>query len=124
MVMKHHESRLCLLERDGNLGGVSLARCLGFQVCLDDNLCEGRTQGMSMLVGWQCRRQLWLMLSPKLLRHSAPFKMLNTNLFEQPGVNLRALRHSHHRHTEEYRFRGILSTTPLEDEGVFLITVT
>ena len=35
-------------------------------------------------------------VSPKPLKHSAPIKMLNTNPFKYPGVNLHAHRRFHH----------------------------
>ena len=49
-------------------------------------------------------------LSLKLLRHSVQIEMCSTNLLGKSGVNLRRASHFHHGHTEQYRFRGVLST--------------
>ena len=63
-------------------------------------------------------------LSHNLLRHSVVFKIWNTNLLWQLGVNIRRASCFHHGHTDECGFCGILSTTPLSANIVFPITIT
>ena len=50
-------------------------------------------------------------LSPALLKHSGPFKMLNTSLFEYSGTNLRGESLCYHDHAGKSWVRAIPRTT-------------